>query len=274
MNNNDKLQSVDYTIKFSGKIDFEKLQKLLREEPLDFDCIYINQNKEVGPDEWDSLIGKYNGKVEDLLSKNTPNKYYESNWIPEDSMVYPFDPEKQIIPSFEIPSDWKRIRTISFGFINPFICQWWAISPSNNLFLYREIYKTQKPSTEHALDIIRLSEGEKIDFTLTNASNIEDICRLRNAGIENIQYPYHPILKSIKLTQKRFKPEEEEPSILFFKNTLVEVDFLLKEENKAKQLIDEFKGYKWQKDKEYPIFTQNNGIQAMERLILSLDKKE
>lgn len=58
------------------------------------------------------------------------------------------------------PPDWRRYRAIDFGYVNPFVCQWWARSPVDDWFMYREIYMTGRTYGEHAGQINRLEQME------------------------------------------------------------------------------------------------------------------
>jgi phage terminase large subunit len=48
------------------------------------------------------------------------------------------------------PPNWKRVRSVDFGYAAPFVLQWWAISPEGAWWLYREIYRTQRLVSGHA----------------------------------------------------------------------------------------------------------------------------
>ena len=114
-------------------------------------------------------------------------------WVAFEGLVYDvFDPREHIIdmrPN-EIPPSWRRIISIDFGFNHPFVAQWWAIDPEGRMYRYREIYKTGRLVEDHAKDIKRLSEGERIEAIETRIKNLnlnkpED--RKRNAELLNKQ---------------------------------------------------------------------------------------
>jgi hypothetical protein len=69
-------------------------------------------------------------------------RLYEGRWVSAEGTVYEFDASVHLIDPFSIPADWRRIRSIDFGYTNPFVCGWWAIDPDGRMYLYREIYRT------------------------------------------------------------------------------------------------------------------------------------
>jgi len=48
------------------------------------------------------------------------------------------------------PPNWKRLRSVDFGYAAPFVLQWWARSPEGAWWLYREVYRSHRVVPEHA----------------------------------------------------------------------------------------------------------------------------
>jgi terminase large subunit-like protein len=68
------------------------------------------------------------------------------------------------------PPDWKRARSIDFGYVNPFVLQWWARRPDDRAwFLYREIYRTRRLVSQHGQHarVLEQLELEALNRTLT-----------------------------------------------------------------------------------------------------------
>src|SRR5690348_9579064 len=65
-------------------------------------------------------------------------------WAASEGMVYQdaFDASRNVINRIPIPREWPRYLVIDFGFVHPFVAQWWAEDPDGRLYLYREIFKT------------------------------------------------------------------------------------------------------------------------------------
>lgn len=86
-------------------------------------------------------------------------------WVSAEGIIYEdFDPALHILPwkweeggeefEFVIPDEWPRYWVIDFGFVHPFVCQWWAEGPDGELYLYREIYMTRRTVAEHCKTIM------------------------------------------------------------------------------------------------------------------------
>ena len=51
-----------------------------------------------------------------------------------------WDPARHVIPPFDIPTHWRRFRSLDWGFASPFSVGWWAIDHDGVLYRYRELY--------------------------------------------------------------------------------------------------------------------------------------
>jgi hypothetical protein len=49
-----------------------------------------------------------------------------------------WDPSRVVIKPFKIPADWKRFRSGDWGYKQPTVILWWAMSPEGELICYRE----------------------------------------------------------------------------------------------------------------------------------------
>ena len=67
----------------------------------------------------------------------------EGNWdISEGAAFTEFDVELHVIPPFEIPISWERVKGIDYGYASESSCVWGAVDPSDGtLIIYRELYK-------------------------------------------------------------------------------------------------------------------------------------
>jgi phage terminase large subunit len=107
-------------------------------------------------------------------------------WVAAEGQVYEeFDPAVHLINRFEIPSDWQRFRSIDFGYVHPFVCQWWAVDHDGRMYRYREIYTTGQLVEDLAASILLLSEGENISYTVSD-HDAEDRATLERHGVPTI----------------------------------------------------------------------------------------
>lgn len=120
-----------------------------------------------------------------ILLKNQPNYLATLNALPErerkallegnwdifaGQFFSEFDKNDHVIKAFNPPKEWKRFVCIDYGFTAPSAVYWIAISPDEDLYVYRELYQTGLTYKALGEEIVRLSEGEKIDYTVADPS--------------------------------------------------------------------------------------------------------
>ena len=86
------------------------------------------------------------GRYEEMLQALPPTQrkqLLEGNWdITEGAAFAEFDPDFHVIPPFQIPVGWERIKGIDYGYASESACVWGAIDPSDRtLIIYRELYQ-------------------------------------------------------------------------------------------------------------------------------------
>ena len=86
----------------------------------------------------------------------------EGNWdISEGAAFAEFEPDVHVIPPFELPGWWERIKAVDYGYAAESCCLWAAIDPEDKtIIIYRELYK--KGLTGEALGdtITEMEENE------------------------------------------------------------------------------------------------------------------
>jgi hypothetical protein len=67
----------------------------------------------------------------------------EGNWdVNEGAAFTEFDLDLHVVPPFEIPISWERIKGIDYGYASESACVWAAVDPSDGtLIVYRELYR-------------------------------------------------------------------------------------------------------------------------------------
>lgn len=76
-----------------------------------------------------------------------------------------FDRAVHIVAPFPIPSHWKRYRAMDYG-LDCLACLWIAVDEGGNYYVYREYAEPDKVISDGARDILALSEGEEILYTV------------------------------------------------------------------------------------------------------------
>jgi phage terminase large subunit len=113
---------------------------------------------------------------------------YLGKWTFYHGVVYgqDFAPERNLMDARDIPREWRRIRAIDFGYRDPFVCLWFAITPDSELWCYREYYHPGRSMAHHAQAIRELSADEQILYTVADSSEPQSIADLRRLGVPAI----------------------------------------------------------------------------------------
>lgn len=203
----------------------------------------------------------------------------EGQWVQAEGVVYEeYDDAVHYIEPFPIPQEWRRIRSIDFGYTNPFVCQWWAIDPDERMYLYRELYMTGRTVADHAQRIKQLSAGETYAATICD-HDAEDRATLMQNGIPNAPADKR-LSVGIEHVKERLKiAGDGKPRIFFVRGALVERDESLVAAKRPCSTVQEITGYVWPKGidgkaiKETPVDLDNHGMDAMRYAVMAVDNR-
>ena len=200
-------------------------------------------------------------------------------WVAAEGAVYEdYDPIAHLIKPFPIPKEWPRFRSIDFGYRNPFVCQWWAISPDDEMFMYREIYMSERTVRVHAEKINELSAGENIIATVAD-HDASDRATLEENGIYTVPAA-KDILQGIEVTQERFVVRgNNRAGIYFFMDATVEKDPILEEKHLPTSTVEELGDYAYptaskanRNEDELPIDKNNHGCDSTRYMVMYFDE--
>jgi phage terminase large subunit len=211
------------------------------------------------------LTGVLGERLRDGLWKQASGAVYES-----------FDDRIHVLDHFQIPDDWQRFRTIDFGYTNPFVCQWWALDNDGRLWLYREIYMSQRTVRQHAIKINELSKGERIVTSIAD-HDAEDRATLRENGI-GTRAATKDVSRGIQKVEERLQVAGDgKPRLFIMRGALVEADSRMVEQRKPISTLEEIPAYVWPKDvsgrpvKEQPVKADDHGMDAMRYMVMHFD---
>lgn len=174
-------------------------------------------------------------------------------WAAAEGIVYPgFDPAKHHVKPFHIPRDWRRIRSIDFGFRHPFVCQWWAVDPDGKMYRYRLVYYSQRIVADHAKQIRNISGSEVFEASISDHDS-EDRATLHREGIRTT-----PAFKAIRPGIDAVTDRLRDDRIFFFRDEeldgvqygRVERDPVLSESGRPTSDIEEFDVYAYPPTKD------------------------
>lgn len=203
----------------------------------------------------------------------------DGQWVQAEGVVYEeYDDAVHYIERFEIPAEWRRIRSIDFGYTNPFVCQWWSIDQDERMYLYRELYMTGRTVADHAKRIRELSAGETYAATICD-HDAEDRATLMQNGIPNAPADKR-LSVGIEHVKERLKiAGDGKPRIFFMRGALVERDETLVTAKRPWATVQEITGYVWPKGidgkaiKEVPVDLDNHGMDAMRYAVMAIDNR-
>lgn len=333
MDNPDKIMSSEYDIIYAQEAtelvedEWEKCTTRLRYGKVSFQQMLADANPS-GPAHWLRLRCD-KGLTTEILSRHEDNPVYfnpdgtmtevgkaymatldrltgvrylrlrKGLWAAAEGVIYEdFDPAHHIVDRFPIPEHWSRHLVVDFGYVNPFVAQWWALDEDGRMYLYREVYHTKRTVDQHAKDILRavadLPPGieekdarpsqwiwrEPKPRSLICDHDAENRAVLdRDLGMGSIPAT-KGITDGIQVVQRRLRKEGDGRARIFFlRDSVVTVDRELMDARKPMSTIQEITSYVWHepngttiKAKEVPVKEDDHGMDAMRYLAAELDK--
>lgn len=76
--------------------------------------------------------------------------------------------EKHVVRPFEIPSWWKRFRSMDWGYNDPCCVLWHAVDAEGRVYTYRELYIRETLARDVARRVVELTGEEKISYTVAS----------------------------------------------------------------------------------------------------------
>ncbi len=165
-----------------------------------------------------------------------------------------------------LPASWIRIRSVDFGYTHPFVCQWWAFDSDGRAYLYRQLQETGKLVEDHAKEILRLSEGERIEATVCDW-DAEDAATLRRHGVHNTK-ANKDVETGLQAVKSRLrKAGDGKARLVVVRGSLVQPDASLMKRSRPVSFEREIGGYVWDKKrdgekKEQPLKKDDDAMDA------------
>ena len=166
-------------------------------------------------------------------------------WGSDEGLVFEgFDPEIHVVDtSTSIMPNWKRYLSVDWGFRNPSSVIWWARTPDDRLYAYKEIYKTglTKPELIQLIKDNIDDRYDRIQYAAVDSEDQEGVEMLKRAGFR-VKEPKKDRVAQIQAIQERLKVDATgQPAIIFLRDRLVHApDQSLKEDYKCLDVVDEF----------------------------------
>lgn len=251
--------------------DAGKIERIVTRHE-DNPVLYNEQTKE-----WTKFGREYLANLETLTGHRKDRLRY-GKWVAAEGVVYEeFDARVHVIdtmpPGWE---KWPKYRVVDFGFVDPFVCQWWAVN-GEMAVMYREVYMSSRIVEDHAKQILSLSEGETIDATLADHDR-EDRETLAKHGVQSIPANKIEILAGIDLVKGRLRAKGNgRAGMYFLRGCTVELDSRLADRRCPQTTVGEFDCYSYKKDpklgitKDKPEDRDNHGMDCARYMATFLD---
>ena len=232
--------------------------------------------------EWTDFGRRYMS-ILDRLTGVRKQRLRWGKWVAAEGAVYDeWNAGVHLIQRFNVPATWPRYRAIDFGFGNPFVCLWMAVDPDGRIYVYREIYRTKRLVEDHAANIKRLSEGERIEMTICD-HDAEDRATLVKHGIPNAAAikTISPGIQAVSARLKVVSKDEggdDKPRLFWLRDSLVDLDPDLEEAKLPTSGVQEFDSYMWPKGqdgkslKEVPVDLHNHAMDALRYGVVMIDR--
>lgn len=174
---------------------------------------------------------QYLAQLMDLPEANR-KQWLDNNWNTVEGAAFPdFKLPIHVIEPFTIPPSWRRFRAIDWGYSDRSlaVCLWFAIDPSYNIFIYRELAVKKMEASDFARKCLELEKDDRISYGVIDGSvadqrgggtSIDQI--LRSEGFTNAYADKSPnSRKSGKILIHQYLKVDEytkEPKLKIFDN--------------------------------------------------------
>lgn len=214
-------------------------------------------------------------------------------WVAAEGVIFEdFDPAVHMIDTMPAGwRDWPRYWSIDFGFVNPFVCQFWAEDPDGRLYLYREIYRTGRTVDQLAHEILKTvgitvaGDGRRLG-SWTEPQPVAIICDhdaenravlARELGL-GTRPAKKKVQEGIQKAQARFRPRGDgSRGIYILRGARThQPDPVLVDKLKPTCTADELPAYVWdtapgKKVKEDPLKVDDHGCDALRYFVADRD---
>ena len=105
------------------------------------------------------------------LPETQRKRLLEGNWDVNEGAAFPeWNRNIHVIEPFDIPNNWAKFRACDYGYGSHTGVVWIAVSPSEQLIIYRELYVSKVIATDLADMILETEKEEKIRYGVLDSS--------------------------------------------------------------------------------------------------------
>ena len=105
------------------------------------------------------------------LPEHQRRQLLEGDWDVNEGAAFPeFNRKIHVVEPFDIPGSWIKFRACDYGYGSYTGVVWFAISPAEQLIVYREMYVTKVTATDLADMVLEVEDGEKMRYGVLDSS--------------------------------------------------------------------------------------------------------
>lgn len=121
-----------------------------------------------------------------------------------------------VVEPFKIPTDWKKVIALDYGYAAPASVGWYAISPDHQIFRYRELYVTQHTYKQLTEEIVALTpDDEYISYWVADPAIWAKKGDTDLSGVDLMKARYRELQKEKNRTRPiDLKPLQQELNII------------------------------------------------------------
>lgn len=208
-------------------------------------------------------------------------------WVAAEGLIYEdWNEAVHLIEPFPIPEAWPRYVSMDFGFSNPQVIQWWAKDPDGRLYMYREIYMTQRTVDQHAKLFLKqvtstgTKEGKWLEpkprAVIADHDAEGRVVFERETGLQT-RAADKRVKLGIESFQRRLRTAGDgKPRLFIMRSSLChQPDRRLWDAKKPTCTADEITGYVWDvkhgEQQEHPVKEDDHGADAGRYLVMHVD---
>lgn len=226
--------------------------------------------------EWTEAGEEYLAKL-DKLTGVRYLRLRKGIWAAAEGVIYDeFSAALHEVERFTPPADWPLYVVVDFGYVHPFVAQFWRVDPDGRLYLQREIFYTQRLVVDHAekmKEVIKQIGVRPVAIICDHqAENRASLARALGRPTTPARKDVKPGIEAVQARLRR--QGDGKPRIFFMKDALVEKDPDLVQAGHPTCTVEEIPAYIWDsKGKEAPVKEKDDGMDTMRYMVAERDLK-
>ncbi len=113
----------------------------------------------------------YGISLANIKNETLRKQWLDGDWDSADGLAFDeFKESIHVVKPFEVPRGWVKFRACDWGYSSMAVCLWFAVSPDNKLYVYRELTTSLVNADIFAHMILEREERENIRYGVLDSS--------------------------------------------------------------------------------------------------------